>query len=492
MSELKEGGPALDPDKFGKWSVSNLIDFEVAIDRLDDSISSDRSIFLEKIRPALGDRISDRSAVFLAWLHFQGHGESTIGSQFEIGVKYVALLIILLGFFTGLGTTAGILSHDNAQPINAASFLAVTVGLQLGVIAIVLGAMVAQKVGFNFSPMTSAISGLVLLTARALNLLDGEQRNEIRFFLAKTGEKSERLGPFISLQLLKVTQAFAITFNLAILGSMLFYYLPFSELRFGWQTTYMFLPETVSKFVQAIAVPWSWISGSLVPSMQQVLDTQVARGQSSLSLDASSVHAWWPFLLCAVAFYGLLPRLIVVAALEGMSRWRMQHIRFDSSKANALGRRLQPMRDTSAGTEVLQEGPSTPTLHAGGALNVLAIKSDASTLSNEEVSKYVHQSLGWQVVKTISACIDDDNLTESLSEGLQGRLDGVVVVAPGTQDPIVAIAGFLEKVRTSGRPDGEVIVLLTGKPGSNLDARFKIWSRFIAINKLHVGVELCQ
>ncbi len=477
---------------FDQWRIANLIDFEIALEKFDDSKSEDRSIFLKQIEPALGVRVNDRSAVFMAWLKVRVPGEVTTGSQFQLGIRYAILLAVLFGGLTGVGTTAGLLANQSSYPINAASFLAVTVGLQLAVIAIVIAALMARKFGFNFSPLTSAMKGLVLLIARTLSLLNGEQRTEVRYFLAKTGEKSERLGPLIGLQLLQLTQAFAIAFNLAILGSMLFYYLPFSELRFGWQTTYMFLPATVSKFIQVIAVPWSWISDSLAPSMQQVLATQVARGQSSLSLDASSVHAWWPFLLCAVAFYGLLPRLIMVVTLEGMLRWRLRHMPFNHRQANALWRALQPVVECREPGELPPEDAVSPRHPLGFPVNVLAIKSDASTLSDEQVANCIERSLGRQVKQIISSCIDDDNLSPSLAAGLQARPDEVVVVAPAAQDPIVAIAGFLKMLSSSGKPDGEVIVLLTGDAGANLDSRLKIWTRFVAVQRLRAGVELCQ
>ena len=492
MSNVKGETHLVDHGNSHQWRIANLIDFEIALEKFDDSKAEDRSIFVKQIAPALGERVNDRSAVLLAWLKVRCPGDVTTGSQFELGVRYAFLFSALFGVLLGVGTTAGLLSNERSQPINAASFFAITVGVQLGVIAIVLAALIARRLGFNFSPLTSALKGLVLFIAKALNLLDGEQRTEIRYFFAKTGTKSERLGPLIGLQLLQLTQAFAIAFNLAILGSMLLYYLPFSELRFGWQTTYAFLPAQVFEFVQGIAVPWRWISDALAPSMQQILATQFARGQSALSLGASSVHAWWPFLLCAVAFYGLLPRLILLVALEGRLRWRLRHLQLHHLQANALIRRLQPTVETSVAEDWPAEEPAGPRLRPGFSVNVLAIKSDVCTLSDAQVANCIQSSLGRQVKDIISSCIDNDNLSPSLVAGLQALPDEIVVIAPAAQDPIVAIADFLKKVSSSGKPDGEVIVLLTGEAGSDLDSRLKIWKRFVTVQKLKAAVELCQ
>jgi hypothetical protein len=81
---------------------------------------------------------------------------------------------------------------------------------------------------------------------------------------------------------------------------------------------------------------------------------------------------------------------------------------------------------------------------------------------------------------------------------LQSRADGVAIVAPAAQNPIVAIASFLRQVRAF-TPDGaEVVVLLVGEADaaredvSLMEARHQIWSRFVTIHQLGVGVERCR
>ncbi|MEO8386501.1 MAG: DUF2868 domain-containing protein, partial [Betaproteobacteria bacterium] len=325
-----------------------MIDFDVALDAAGaENAADDSAIFVNQNSPTLGARVNDRSTVFLAWLHAKKvPGHSSPGQQLEVGVKAVFFLALFFGVMMGLGTTAALLSHEGAQPINAALFLAGTVGLQLAIISFVLVAYVARAVGFDFTPLTSWMKVLLRFMAGAISRLHGEQRTDIRLFLAKSGERSDRLAPFISLTILQLTQVFAIAFNLGILGSMLLVYLPFVELRFGWQSTYSFGPEAVFRITQAIAAPWSWISDSLALSIQQVNATQFARGQSAVSLDALSAHAWWPFLLCTVAFYGLIPRILAAVAMGVLLRWRLRRVRFEYPAANALWRRLRPLVDS--------------------------------------------------------------------------------------------------------------------------------------------------
>jgi hypothetical protein len=363
------------------------------------------------------------------------------------------------------------------------------VGLQVLVVAVVLLAAAARAMGFRFTTLRAWVETLVRLMAGLFSGLDGERRMAIRHQLATASARSGQLAPFVGLQLMKLTQSFAIAFNLGILGSMLLVYLPFLELRFGWQSTYSLGPEAVYHATRVIAAPWSWISDALTPSKSQILATEFARGQSSMSLDPSAAHAWWPFLLCAVAFYGLTLRLIAAGLIGALLRWRLLHPSFKSPAANALWRRLQgPLIVSEGGTAVLPaELPHTRAGHVRPQ-RVLVVRSDACDLDDEQVSTLVHDQLGWQVGRLTTACIDDDRLGPDLAAGLRTQPDAVAVVAPATQNPIVAIAGFLRELTAAVRPGAEVVVLLVGD-SSLMDERHRIWSRFAAIHRLGVGVE---
>ena len=127
---------------------------------------------------------------------------------------------------------------------------------------------------------------------------------------------------------------------------------------------------------------------------------------------------------------------------------------------------------------------------------VLAVRSDACDLNDEQVSTLIRQHMGWEAGQVTTACIDNEQVGIELAAGLRTKLDAVVVVTPATQNPIIAIASFLRELTAMVRPGGEVIVLLTGEaaaPDSSWMAeRHQIWSRFAAINRLGVGVERCR
>lgn len=500
-NEIEGNGPPASALNEVRWRVADLIDFELMLDATSGTDPArDRAPFVDRIAPALGNRASDRSAVFLAWLRAsRTAGSPSIGAVFERGLRAVGALAVAVGLLLGAGTTAGLLSHDGPQPINAPLFLVWTVGLQVAIVAVVLLAGAARTVGFRFTTLRGWMETLVHLMAGLVSRLNGERRMAVRQQLARVSARSSQLAPFVGLELMKLTQAFAIAFNVGILASMLLVYLPFLELRFGWQSTYSLGPEAVYKATQAIAAPWSWISDGLAPSRPQILATEFARGQSSLSLDPSAAHAWWPFLLCAVAFYGLTLRLMAAALIEGLLRWRLLHPSFTHPAANALWRRLQGPLIVSAGgnAELPADLPVAGAAHVRPQC-VLAVRSDACELDDEQLTMLVQNHLGWKVDRIVTACIDDDRFGPELSAGLRTQPDAVAIVAPATQNPIVAIASFLRELSAAVRPGGEVVVLLAGGAGaatpdsSSMDERHRIWSRFAAIHRLGVGVERCR
>jgi hypothetical protein len=234
-----------------------------------------------------------------------------------------------------------------------------------------------------------------------------------------------------------------------------------------------------------------------VPSRPQILATEFARGQSSLSLDASAAHAWWPFLLCAVAFYGLTLRLVAAVFLEALVRWRLRHPSFTHPAANALWRRLQgPLIVSDGGGSVLPSSSPRPVNSHVHPDRVLAVRSDACDLNDEQVSTLIRQHMGWEAGQVTTACIDNEQVGIELAAGLRTKLDAVVVVAPATQNPIIAIASFLRELTAMVRPGGEVVVLLTDEAATSdsswMAERHQIWSRFAVINRLGVGVERCR
>lgn len=490
-----------------RWRVGDLIDFEAELQAgaplsaAPDAANRDHAIFVEQIQPRLGPCATHRPSVFLAWLEARRAASvsASTGDVFERGVQAVRLLAVLVGLVAGAGLVAALLSRDGSQPVNALFFLVATVGVQWAVLAVVLVAALARAAGMHWSSLTAWTQALVALAGGALARLQGGRRNSLRMLLAQAQGSGGRLHRVVGLQLLQLTQAFAIAFNLGILGAMLLVYLPFTELRFGWQSTYSIGPEALHSAVQALAAPWHWVGEGLAPTREQILATEFARGQSALGLDRVAARAWWPFLLCAVAFYGLAWRCAAVLVLHALLRYRLAHPPVDHPAAHALWRRLQGTLVKSEGGQAeLPKAVAPPRPPPHQPTRTVALLSNAGGLNEDAARQAVQRSLGWAVTKTAVATIDDDRLAAALIEALQGPVDAVVVVAAATQNPIVAVADFLRAVRAAMPPNAELVVLLAATPNDaqssspDMLARQQIWQRFVAINRLDVGVEPCR
>jgi hypothetical protein len=71
----------------------------------------------------------------------------------------------------------------------------------------------------------------------------------------------------------------------------------------------------------------------------------------------------------------------------------------------------------------------------------------------------------------------------------------VIVIAPASRDPIVAVALFLRELVAVAGAACEVVVLLCGDTSGEAlavdDERHAVWQRFRALQQLDIGVERC-
>jgi hypothetical protein len=119
-----------------------------------------------------------------------------------------------------------------------------------------------------------------------------------------------------------------------------------------------------------LATPWGWMSSSFVPSLAVVEATQyshlegryVLHGAGDRSVAASLTGAWWSFVLLAIAAYGFLPRLLVLAA----STLRVRRILAETPRLNVdLARLCDWLREPVVTTR--PEGPEPVPASAAAA-----------------------------------------------------------------------------------------------------------------------------
>lgn len=92
-----------------------------------------------------------------------------------------------------------------------------------------------------------------------------------------------------------------------------------TDLAFGWSSTVIFDASAMTRTLEVLAAPWSWLWPTAVPDASLLDATRFQR----IDPEATSVERagdWWPFLMASLLFYHLLPRMGLLLAFY--CRWR--------------------------------------------------------------------------------------------------------------------------------------------------------------------------
>ena len=384
-----------------RWTVGDVIDFEQLVQRDDVAIGP------PGFAPADGE---DRSTVFLRWLDARRHdGEAVLpGTTYERGRRVVQAIVGFAGLVVGAGLAGSLLSHRDAEPINALLFFGATVGLQVLVLVAVMLAWLLRRVNVRCPAIDDAMLLFVRAAGRVVDRLDGSRRSSLRARWAALDLRSDRLSPLVGSQMLGVTQRFAIAFNGGLIVAMLFVWLPFTDLRFGWQSTYPIDPGTVDAGVRAVAAPWRWMAADLAPDAAQIAATRYTRGQRAESLPSDAARAWWPFLFCAIVVYGLLLRVALTTMIGATLRRRLDRLTFTHPAANALWRRLHgPLVTAHANDVRLTDGPQVTASSTAARIALLIVDTDLAPVA-ERVRSRLAAWAGAAMPIGIAADVDDD------------------------------------------------------------------------------------
>jgi Protein of unknown function (DUF2868) len=491
------------------WNIPSVIDFEflLAADARGDEErlrERDREIFHRAIQPSLtpGSE-AKRSGIFRAWLKAR-RSESDApspGEQIAAGWQTVAMLAVFIGLGMGFSVTAAFLHYKGTEPVNVFWFLICTVGVQM-VIFIVAGFLWLLRKTTNllddFHPLRWLLLALVWSFSAGLRRLPGEQRERLRGALAALSRKREIYGSLAVWPFLIVTQVFAVGFNVGILAVLLAH-VAFTDLDFGWQSTFISSSDAVYRATWLISLPWHWAPFAH-PMPADIMGSHFQYKPGLAGLSPVALKSWWPFLAYTVAFYGLALRsaLLIFAAVK-LQR-ALDGLQFDHEGCNALFRRLTgPLVAPQLGTAVLEipDKAPLPAPHITRVGDCIALVATDADLDEKELAQYAQAKFGWRLKQTLPASIDHPSGNPDIMDAL-GRsgsdLAGVLVIARSKRSPIKAIALFLQKVTAAAGSKPETILLLIGRKEGELrdrvpDDEFGYWRNFHAINGLRLGLE---
>lgn len=474
------------------WTLADVVDFEHFLATDDPDAARDRQWFDARIAPALGDAARERRRVFRAWLELKREplaGAATPGRRLQQGLAIMGTAATLLGGIAGTALAGTWLARAGNEPVNAPLFWAVTVGLQLLLLALAAaGWLWRRRAGSGSAGLHGAVQSLIVGAGAAMRRLPGERRDALRAALARLATHQARHGALLAAPAAALLQRFGIAFNAGLLLAMLALHLPLVDLRFGWQSTYPIDASQMHQAVQWAATPWRWALPQAQPSAEQVAATRYTRGQPAHTMPADAARAWWPFLVLSIACYGLLLRIVLSQAIALAQRRRLQALPFDDPAAHALWRRLAgPLVRAEGGTAQLPAGGAAPAARGPQGECVVLVAQELKG-DDDGLRASLHTRFGCVPSEWRRIALDDRAASAPALADIAARRPrpaSVLIVAPAQRDPIVAIALLLRAVAQAAAPGAELLLLLTSAD----EARLAIWRRFVQIQRLPIGVE---
>lgn len=452
------------------WSLADVIDFETLVSH-DADEARDRRI-AEKLGP-----LTDRRAVFRAWLDVrrsEDHAELP-GEHFLTGWHTLLTLAVIAGFVLGGLIAAPALLYHGQEPVNVVNFLAVALGLQWLLLLGALLASVLRRTSLlpaRWRPVQAALSATMLLIGAGLRRLPGEQRLRLQAAFGRLDRRREIYGSLAVWPLLVCTQLFAVCFNIGVLTTLV-WRVASHEQRFGWQTTLDVSSDRAAAIVKTFAAPWSWAPNAN-PRTEQVVATRYAPHQSHATLPADAMRAWWPFLFYAIACYGLVIRVALLAFAAWKLRAALHSLAFDHAEANALWRRLTAHGDwscrASAPLAAAGGAPALQSAHPHGRPNIVLASHELTSAPADALPVKIDQR---------HACVEQFAAVRAAAPA------NVAVIIPAERDPIVAILIFLADVVAAAGEKGSVLVQLAGADA----ARVQLWRDFAARERLRIDIE---
>jgi hypothetical protein len=512
------------------WQIKDLIDLEYFLGRKfrepvedtdADSRNFDRNAYLSfPDHEQRVDGLLYRKKLIRHWLEQRREqekqgGQARVvlpGDAFAETMGIIRLLTVFIALFFGAGLTWSILSYQGREPVNVFTCLWVLVAPQVLLFLVLVLSVTLHKIRILKSfkmiyPMVTAIVNGTLkkIGHFAEKRIDAGKANRMRESYALLGKTKTVYGSVFFWPIFLLSQIFGIFFNTGILG-VIFLKVAITDLAFGWQTTLRVAPESVFRFVEMMALPWSWLFSPPIahPTITQIAGSQMILKDGIFHLSTGDLVAWWPFIFLAVFFYAFVPRLILAGAGFYLKRRAIDSIELNHGECDRLIMRMktpevdtgsQPYqaRDTEEkGAESYDaavkrtDSPVTPAI-------VLVPEEIFDQFNDAQLEQKLIDSLGMHPAAIISvemdATNDTDHLKQTFSEK-QGKNVSyrTVIIQEAWQPPIKEGISWIKSLRAATKGTAGIVIALVGKPGrdtvftppSNMDRM--IWEQ--AINSL--------
>lgn len=489
-------GPRSDPSgRSPRLDLAGLVDLEAQL--AEDEQRPERE--LDARDRLLGRSVaatsSSRRELLAAWVDaIRSTRKSSPGLAFARAYRRASLLFSLSMLVVGAVVAFGIFHFTGDHPINVLVVLGVFVFAQLltlliGVLALAI-AVVSPGL-FESLPPVALLKGLTGRLWHGAKDRFSDDRMRLAFERLLTRRSLyRRVERHV---LFRYAQLGAAWFNGGALAVLLVD-VTVTDLAFGWSTTLQLGADSFHELCQALAAPWSSWLPEAVPSIELVRATQyfrlegayVGAGEGARAIDPAMAGQWWAFLASCLAFYGLLPR-VVLCLWSSLMIWQsLRTIPLDTPDIDRLVARLAaPSIRRAHGEDPGNVAPLGSGFEAVRAAFGADVREDAhgvlwrdAQCQRQSVLAFLenryHRGLQGRLRTAGGSDFTED---ERVVDGLEpnDRSPVVVVSEPWTV-PDASLRRFVESLRTKGKERPIVFVLTEG--GSEEDAA--IWEGYLA------------
>jgi hypothetical protein len=420
-------------------------------------------------------------------------------------------LLLGIGLFLGWAAASALLQFEvHEGRINIVLCLGLLVLLPLGMLVLAgLGALWSLRPSNGGAGLSGGWRRFAL--ARALmGLLPGSVRRDVEVLLGRMTAHSRLYARVQRAQLFVWSQAVGLAFSAGALSATLAFVV-FTDLAFGWSTTLDVEPAQIHRLTSLLSAPWASFWPDASPSLELVESTRhfrVSAGPGAAAgpeAEGAHIHfvdpilygGWWPFLVAALVFYGLLPRLLVLGV---GSRWLSREVRRAIALTPGVDRLIErlttPIIETQATDPEAQigrpEAGLVPLVEAadwirerGGEAPIVVRWAEASTdealvgllgTAHLRVRDAGGRRTLAEDAALVAACGADPGSagTGSIGAGASAQ-GGVALCVRAYEPPVLEVLDFLADLRRAIGPErGLCVLLLEGTPADHDAWRHKL------------------
>jgi hypothetical protein len=458
-----------------KWKIEDIIDLEAFMHADREESEADletRDADLFELIHADPQRLNPKEKI-LKWVKLRRNALAdagpTPGESYRIARQTLILILGTLAFLVGLGVASMHLLYRD-RPINVTLFFSVTILWQIVVLAVTMTVFLFHK-ALRFEGRITGLGAWLLLRlddlrSAATNRLDGTHRTTLAMIWGEIMKRKTIYGGILKWPVLAMIQSAAIALNLGLLLATLGL-LAISNRAFGWESTFAIGPEVMLRIVQGISFPWSYLPHAH-PTLEEIAASRIALQGVAVAYPADALRSWWPFLCYSIVFWGLIPRIVLLAAANFFQRQALARLEFDHADCNRLLRRMTPLVTVGEAPPELGEPDAVSRPQTRERRNSSCKVIVAQELGSPELYRERIQSLGKTPTDFLSAAVDCVETNDVLFDLLRSSTtENIVLLLEAERPPIRAILSFIREIRGSLPPTSEIAVcLVTRSPNS--------------------------